>query len=815
MATEAEQVASLDDALENVRKQSFYMKRALDNGNVRETLKYASSMAGELRTNALSPQNYFELFLLVTAELRELQANFEDLASKKIISIMELYDNVQYAGNIVPRLYLLITVGGCFIRSKTAEAKDILYDLVELCRGVQHPMRGLFLRDYLSQMSKDKLPGTNGCVYEGDVKDSIHFILTNFGEMNKLWVRMQHQGAVRDRTRREQERKSLRQLVGTNLFRLSEIDAINVEEYTEKVLPRILEQIVNCKDVIAQEYLMDCVIQVFPAEFHLGTLETFLSTCSQLQDKVKVQKIIKALMDRLSSFALDNREKIPDDLKMFPIFHKYTQKVIESNSTLTLNDILSLQVALVNFTSKCYPEKLKYIDHILQYSSETIGKSGSATVDDFESVQHIVDLLSLPLETLSLRILELKNFAPLMSYLALQPKKRVALAIVAAVVKTQTVLDDVKNADTLFKYLSPLIHDQVSADGKSSSRDTIPDEERFEFDQEQTQVAQLFQLIGSEDTNTHFKLYQTARTYFGAGGVARIEYTLPPLIFGSIELAKRMFEAGGAASDAEKKASDKKAKQVFGFIHETLSGMVAHYPELTLRLFVQAAQAAAVCNFEAIAYEFVAQAFLAYEDSIADSKAQAAAISYITTGLHEIDTFSVENFDILSSRATQHASKLLKKTDQCRAVYNCAHLFWQVKAPVKEEDAKGDAEGDEEEQPQTRAKQGTPYRDPKRVLACLQRSIKIANACMGSQVHLFVEILNKYLYFFEQECPSIGAKYIKGLIDLIDEHSPSLDSSPQSTQAKQYYQNTLAHIAYKQRIEGEIGDRYTQIQLPN
>ncbi len=33
----------------------------------------------------------------------------------------------------------------------------------------------------------------------GTVKDSIEFILQNFGEMNKLWVRMQHQGAVRDR----------------------------------------------------------------------------------------------------------------------------------------------------------------------------------------------------------------------------------------------------------------------------------------------------------------------------------------------------------------------------------------------------------------------------------------------------------------------------------------------------------------------------------------------------------------------------------------------------------------------------------------
>lgn len=49
--------------------------------------------------------------------------------------------------------YLLCTVGSCYIRSKETAAKDILKDLVELCKGVQHPTRGLFLRSYLCQVS--------------------------------------------------------------------------------------------------------------------------------------------------------------------------------------------------------------------------------------------------------------------------------------------------------------------------------------------------------------------------------------------------------------------------------------------------------------------------------------------------------------------------------------------------------------------------------------------------------------------------------------------------------------------------------------
>lgn len=80
--------------------------------------------------------------------------------------------------------------------------------------------------------------------------------------MNKLWVRLQHQGHSRDREKREMERRELRILVGTNLVRLSQLDGVDLDLYQKTILPSILEQVVSCKDVIAQEYLMEVVIQV-------------------------------------------------------------------------------------------------------------------------------------------------------------------------------------------------------------------------------------------------------------------------------------------------------------------------------------------------------------------------------------------------------------------------------------------------------------------------------------------------------------------------------------------------------------------------
>ena len=51
------------------------------------------------------------------------------------------------------------------------------------------------------------------------------------------------------------------------------------------------------------------------------------------------------------------------------------------------------------------------------------------------------------------------------------------------------------------------------------------------------------------------------------------------------------------------------------------------------------------------------------------------------------------------------------------------------------------------------------YRDGKRVLECLQRALRVADACMDTavSVELFVEILNRYLYYYDQQNEQVGA----------------------------------------------------------
>ena len=61
----------------------------------------------------------------------------------------------------------MITVGSVYMSIPDAPVQEIMKDMMEMSRGVLHPIRGLFLRHYLSQQTRDHLPvgTTDGYAY--------------------------------------------------------------------------------------------------------------------------------------------------------------------------------------------------------------------------------------------------------------------------------------------------------------------------------------------------------------------------------------------------------------------------------------------------------------------------------------------------------------------------------------------------------------------------------------------------------------------------------------------------------------------------
>lgn len=658
----------LNESIRRMQESIHIMRGAMEANDLATTLERASAMLGELgdpshhashhspSTSAhhptmkepqgvSSPKQYYELHMLALEELPNLEEYLLQLsqggmagagfALKSSFTMKELYDMVQYCPRAVPRLYLQICAGSALMRSIMmkegggesnclSSVQDVLKDLQDSVKCVQCPIRGLFLRHYMLQAVKDKLPdeerrmnvlqplvdkeepitsssdkgkelkstkenhyvdpnlagstinakqneemeklmegldispkndhleaeklwnhsekmnelmedlgveksesnalfddvvlndvliddmppipssppppvpSTSSEIHSGTetaldlrlgtVKDSYEFVLSNFIEMNKLWVRIQHlpgDSKSKDiKMRRERERNELRMMVGTNLVRLSELEGVTSAIYGTIILPKVLDQIVACQDPLAQAYLMDCIIQVFPDEFHIQTLEVILSVCPKLRDKVNVRTILQSIMDRLAKYHADelllNDEEDTEGVKMsvmldsFHIFDECTRSVFKSRGTkLTAREAIRLEYALLDFCLRCYPRRTDYINTCLGVCASalrgefSVGATGTGNGNillsavplplDDSAVSELEHLLSLPLDALSLRVFELEYYSSLLSLLPLDSSKQVAVRLLTALDSSMERLSNKDIIDQLFAIIDPIL----------------------------------------------------------------------------------------------------------------------------------------------------------------------------------------------------------------------------------------------------------------------------------------------------------------------------------------------------------------------
>ena len=793
--------------------------------------------------------------------------------------LADLYELVQYAGNIVPRLYLMITVGTVYMGIEDAPVKEIMKDMMEMSRGVQHPVRGLFLRYYLSGQARDSLPEGTGDGPEGNMQDSISFILTNFVEMNKLWVRLQHQGHSREREQRTKERQELQLLVGSNLVRLSQL--VDLETYKKVILEPLLEQVVQCRDVLAQEYLLEVMTQVFPDEFHLHTLDQLLAATARLNPHVNIKAIVIGLMDRLSAYALreaetpapEDRQKqeeesvtalmeklkvakaqeaeapkptengdaagngehepsseqpastgaaeepsttedvepqtngetsehrgIPDNVKLFEIFYEQVIHLV-SMQRLPIQDITALLVSLVNLALNIYPERLDYVDQVFLYATKEVSRfMNSADLHSQASQSNLLNLLLAPVKAyFSLfTALALPNFVPLYQAQTYPTRRSVAGEVSRSLLRNETKITNAENLDSVLQILTVLIKEGMQPPagytGGPVRRGAAETDETVE---EQGWLARIVHLIKGPDNMSQFQLLQKTKNAYAEGN-DRTKYTTPALLTASLKLARSFKRKEHLSNDDYAVQSS----AVYKFMHTMLSSLYTRVtatgvPDLCLRLFVSCGQVASQCENEDVAYEYYAQAFTIYEESISDSRSQFQAICIIAGALSACsDRFSRENYDTLITKAALHGSKLLKKPDQCRSVYLASHLWWAVEKAERPEGAKEVSLFYRPRQVYVLTSYSQSYRDGKRVLECLQRALRVADACMDTavSVELFVEILNRYVYYFDQENDAVTTKYLNGLIELIHSNLNTTENASGLENPRKHFERTLEYI---------------------
>ena len=392
--------AQLEDL--GLRISKFNNVRAADQSNYMAITTSAIECTFLLKTTLLEPAGYEKLYEKVSEFLVSLRQYFSSITENplgRIMSPYQLYVFVQRTTIVIPRLYLMALAASIwlehlnnarkFLHSNpdTAPAEllkigmpttmddirelktNIVLDLHEFCRGVQNPLRHLFLRHYIVEVLRPHLDFdlSEPYVVVADVDITLDFLLRNYIEMNRFWVRTQYDPA---RTRKEADRRDKRRIYLSEMIstgfkeiaKLCTIDGLQAD-----VLVEVLRQIKLSSDPMSTATILEGVCA------HININKLFVALDDVFAAVVSGCHGVKSfiiLLDRLSM----EKEKITITEELYKRFCEagtgLCNTVLQEISTKGLEHVdkvtgmimdsawISCINALLVFSSRVWPEDM-------------------------------------------------------------------------------------------------------------------------------------------------------------------------------------------------------------------------------------------------------------------------------------------------------------------------------------------------------------------------------------------------------------------------------------------------------------------------
>ena len=805
---EIDQEKLLDSLLQEVNAQAYQVRTAIDNNKLRHTLKYGKNMLDTLRTSKLTPSNYYHLYTTIFDEMQYIYNYFREEA-RRGRRMKDLYDVVQQCETIVSRLYLLICVASAYIETGQANATDIIFDLFNLMKGVQNPLRGLFCRFFFLKMIKDRLPD-KGNEYEkpgASPDDSIKFILNNLDDMNRLWIRLNNIDDPEERIIREREREQLKYLVGENITRLSSLNAITPEIYRKKVLPRIIEILLDSKDAMSQQYLMECVIQAFPDEYNIEAMNTLLETSSKLESVVDIKTLFISLMEKLAKYVTNLKEEEniggSSPTQIFNLLKGNIDKIIRENQSLNIQDnlkLIELESAFLKFAIKCSPKKdrLYTVNNTLGDCVALLNRNRGERLNP-DGMKLIGKLLSSPLES-QLSIFDMPSFPELMKYLNYSSRATLSLRIIDSLMgkNSEVEINSSSKMTTLVDFIRPLLEDSPDSG----------DFDQYQFEYEQSVVCKVLYTIKTNDPQNVYDILNVLKNAFVKGGKERMKVTLPALVSTYLNLAysiSNSFAKNNNIEDNDERVVhndfiskydlrnldtndlfNKFIRRVYTQINDTITLLENENPELAFKLYLQlATQANNVkvdkITYEEVCYSSLSSAIQVFNSGKMNNDVKVDLLNEMIGSVLNFNILGHDNFISITSNIVQAAQTLIKRGDQCIAILSCVHLFCNGE-----------------------------NMDKNKVNDCLVKAKRFADFAMTNPQNaiLFIYIINKYVYLIDKFenigfCDFIVVDTINDLIELVKNHIHSMKIENKDAkflpEIEEYYNNTLSLLRERKK----------------
>ena len=838
-----EQEQILTKSLKKIKKQTYFINKAIDKNNLRQCLRESYILLSELRTNNLTPKKYYHLYISAF----DVMLNIKNYMAEEIgrgRRLIDLYDSVQQAKHVIPRLYLMITAGAIYMEKVPRSVHVILFDMLGIVKQAQNPIKGLFVRNYLLKMIKDKLPDKdNVYVREGGTfEDSLKFLIQNMEEMNRLWIRLLVGVSGQAKIERQKEREELKILVGESISKLSSLESLTQDIYEQQILPKLLKIIIDSKDALSQQYLMECIIHSFPNSYNIKCMEMILETMTKLVDDVDISVLFMSLMRKIGKYFGDNlnnknnnelNEILESAQNVYPVLLNNFEIIINANINnenienienknkkqkiinMPLIKLLELIDSFMNFSIKCSPQeqKLNGIIKILNSALEIVKKFKNKYVIEKKELNEqekkkIYEILFSPLEG-SINIFDIEAYNQLMEYLDYKQKKNIGIEIINVLVNNRnnpllSKLDSIENLQKIIKYIKPLL-----TDNKNNNNNEQIDDDISIIEHEQYIVCKLIYIINSTNPEIIYEIYNQLKNIFSYGGPHRRKFTLPPLVNAIINFCHKIticYEKQCNklpenitenklneiinSLDINKISSDdifhKLMLNIYKLLNEAIGLIAQEKPELAFKFYICSASQVNEILIERDKFSESCSTFIYNALGILE---EGKFNQNINVDLFEIISSNLINFKILKNEVIEEiieklikdSQNIQKREDQFRVMLAISQLYYNI------------------------------IKDGKKVLDCITKARRFADFAMTNprNLSLFVDLLNKLLYFVDkgEDIVDIKKEQIEDVIELIKGHVRTIKNVPGEDdisyldEIEKYFNNTLKVIEKRKNDE--------------
>ncbi|MCQ2820037.1 MAG: vacuolar protein sorting-associated protein 35 [archaeon] len=797
------QEALLDNCLKNVRTMAYQIHNSIDQNNLRQCLKDTNALLLELKTSKLYPRNYYHLYTAIFDEMQGVQNFFkEELARGR--TTKDLYTSVQQAAHVIPRIYLMITAAAVCIEKEPPTAREKIFDILQMIKGVQNPTRGLFARYFLLKTIKDKLPdkGNEYTTDSSSIDDTYRFILQNFEEMNDLWIRLSANKKLDPSANydKNKERKDLQVLVGDNITRLSSLEGLDLQTYKNNILPKLLQIIVNAKEKMSQQYLLECIIQAFSDDYNIPCMKLILDTIFQLDKSIDSKSLLIEIMEKIAKSESDNNsngeqassEKKQNYEDILKLLLEKIEKVLKDTSALVVKEenimisTLKLVVAYMKFNIKCScpEEKLNRVNHILAEVLKLL--SSLNQIGSKKIIKLIENLLTAPLES-ELSFFDFPDFSALLKYLDFPSKNSIALHLIESFTKnnSQDTLDTPDKIKFLFDSLNTLLYDE--ADG------TYDDPIQFEF--EQNQIVKLLFTIHNSSPEIMYNSFVLLKDIFLKGGAKRQSFTLPALVniitnfcfslgYG-FDCMNNLIQLNENDNNIREHLSqynfqELSADNLSDFLMKNYTLLNEIITAIGGNDLYRATQCYLLCSthvnqiqlnkekYVDAGLSFINAALQIYNDNKYDGSLKQKIFNEIISALIQAKILNPDLITQIINSLQTSTQTMPKRGDQCYAMLDLCDAYYFA------------------------------LNDKTKVLDCLKKAKRFADFAMTTPTYLdlFVIIINKVIFYIQHDSEDIvPAEFIEEIIEAIKNHIETIKSENAKVdnlaEIEEYYQRTM------------------------